>query len=172
GGGGCLAPPRAPAAPRAVAMALPIPVAAPVTSAVLPARNMDWLMVRPASVDRPALASRDAWVRWAGEGGQSFEPVVEMDLGALAQVGAEPARAAQPGQLAGARAWHHEPLAADDVAFHGAGILQQERALLAGHRARDPLDADKAGRAVGAGGLQELGDAVALDVAAEALLDV
>src|SRR4029453_17881080 len=96
---GGLTPPRVPAAARAPAMALPIPVAAPVTSAVLPARNMDWLMVRPASVDRPVLASWDAWVRWAGGGGQSFEPVVEMDWGALAQVGAEPAGAAQPGQL-------------------------------------------------------------------------
>jgi hypothetical protein len=36
----------------------------------------------------------------------------------------------------------------------------------------DPLDADEAGRPVGAGGLQELHHAVALDVAAEALLDV
>src|SRR6266540_5061518 len=169
---GWLTTTRAPAAARAPAMAFPIPVAAPVTSAVLPARKVDWLMVRPPWVDGPAPESRAACVHRAGGPGWSLEPVIEMNLGALSQVGAEPARAAQPGQLAGAGPRHHEPLAAHDVALHCAGILQQERACPVGDRAPDPLDADKAGRPVGAAGLQEFHHAVALDVAAEALLDV
>src|SRR4029453_8502976 len=152
---GWLTTPRAPAAARAPAMALPIPVAAPVTSAVLPAREVAWLMVRPPSAAHPALASRSraGWVRRAGGRGWSLEPVVEVHLGALAQVGAEPAGAAQPGQLAGARGRHHHPPAAADVARHGAGVLQQKRALPAVEGAGDPLDADKAGRPVGAAGL-------------------
>jgi hypothetical protein len=115
----CVSGPRAPAAARALAVALPIPVAAPGTSAVLPVREVDWVMVRPPS----GFGVREGRADRAGGPGRPLEPVVEMHLGALTKVGAEPARAAQPSQLASARAWHHEPLAGHDVVLHGARIL-------------------------------------------------
>jgi len=93
-------------------------------------------------------------------------------LGALAEVGAEAALATQPGQPASAGAGNHEPVAADDVAGHGAGVLKQERARPAADRAGDPFDAHETGRPIRPGGLEELHDAVAGDVAAEAFLDV
>src|SRR4029453_9814829 len=103
---------------------------------------------------------------------RSFEPVVELNFGALTEVRAESARAAQPGQLAGARPRHDAPIAAHDVVLPGADVLQQERALLAGDLARHPLDADEAGRAVLALRLQESGYPIALDVADELLTDM
>src|SRR6266542_1667455 len=77
-----------------------------------------------------------------------------MDLCAFAEVRAETAGAAQPGQLAGARSRDHEPVAADDVVLDGSGVLQQERALASGHGPGDALDPDKAGRPVRARRLQ------------------
>src|SRR5208283_3197373 len=103
---------------------------------------------------------------------RSFEPVVQVDLGALAEVGAEPALAAQPGQLASARAGHDEPVPADDGAVHRARVLQQEGALAPGQRPGHPLDPDEARGPICAASLQELDHAVALDVPAEALLHV
>src|SRR6266567_4612502 len=67
-----------------------------------------------------------------------------MNLGALTEVRAEPAGASQPVQFASARPRNDEPVAAHDVALDGAGVLQQERALPAGHLAGDPLDAAEA----------------------------
>src|SRR5579864_9747118 len=107
-----------------------------------------------------------------GTAGRLVEPVVEVDLGAFAQVRAEAALAAQSGQLAGARSGDHEPVAADDAALDRARVLEQERAGPAAHGSGDPLDPDEAGRPVGARGLQELDDAVTGDVPGEALLDV
>src|SRR6185437_13753232 len=104
--------------------------------------------------------------------GGSFEPVVEVDLGAFAQVGSESALTAQPGQLPGPRLGDDEPIPADDVAGHGAGVLEQERPLPPAELAGNPLDAHEAGRPVGPGRLQELHDAIACDVAGEALLNV
>src|SRR6516164_8618826 len=122
--------------------------------------------MRPAAlVPRPAPAGGRAWER-------SFEPVVEVDLGALAKVGAEAALAAQPGQRTGARARDYEPVAADDIAGHGTGVLEQERARPAVHRPGDPLDAHEARRPIRPGSLEELDHAVAGNVAAEAFLHV
>jgi LysR substrate binding domain len=46
-----------------------------------------------------------------------------MDLGAFAEVRAEPALAPQSGQFAGAGFRNHEPVAADDVVLNGPGVL-------------------------------------------------
>src|SRR6266568_1457581 len=71
-----------------------------------------------------------------------------------------------------AAAGDHEPVAADDIAGHGTGVLEQKRARPSAQRRGDPLDAHEAGRPIRAGGLEELDDPVTGDVAAEALLDV
>ena len=67
-----------------------------------------------------------------------------MHLGAFAEVGVEPAGAAQSGQPAGAGSGDHEPVAADDVVLNGTDVLKQERAGPACDCARDPLDPDEA----------------------------
>ena len=58
------------------------------------------------------------------------------------------------------------------ITGNGAGVLQQERALAATHRPGDALDPSKARRPAGLRRLQELGHAIARDVAGETLLDV
>ena len=63
-----------------------------------------------------------------GPGWLVVEPVVQVHLGAFAEVSAEPAFAAQASQLPGARPGYHEPVPADDAVLHCAGILEQERA--------------------------------------------
>jgi hypothetical protein len=101
-------------AAKAIAMAFPIPVAAPVTRAVLPARD----------------------------------------------------HAGFSDTLSGRARFDSNRM----VTFHHAGILQQEGALPARHRAGDPLDPNEAGRSVATRGSQEFDDPIAVDVAAETLL--
>src|SRR6516162_10177701 len=160
----------APAVASAAAIASPIPVAAPVTRATFPARDAAGalLMTRPPGAPGAAAAAGHPGLVAGG----SFEPVVEVDLGSLAEVRGEPAFAAQPSQLARSRPRDHEPVAADHLALDGPGVLQQERARTARDRAGDPLDPDEARRAVRPRGLQELDDAIPGDVAGEALFHV
>src|SRR5690242_11240027 len=140
----------APAAASAVAMALPIPVAAPVTRAVLPPSGVTPADAAVDSVTpdlRPTaghgavpLAPRQApGSRWS-RAGRSSEPVVQVHLGAFAEVGAEAAFAAQAGQLPGARPGDHKPVAADNVVLDRAGVLEQECAAPPAELAGDPLD--------------------------------
>lgn len=77
-----------------------------------------------------------AWLRsWAGG---SFEPVVEVDLGAFAKVGTEPALTAQTGQLPGPGPGDDEPVPADDVVGHGAGVFDEILSLVARGRIVHP----------------------------------
>src|SRR5215469_2292609 len=108
----------------------------------------------------------------SAESRRSVEPVVEVHLGVLAEVGAESAFAAQAGQLAGARSGHYEPVARHHVPGHGARVLQQEASVAARYGTRDPLDSDEARRTVGPCRLQELDHAGAFDVPAERFLHV
>src|SRR5262249_12785290 len=121
-----------------------------------------------SSVPTVHLRSRRSY----SSGDRSFEPVIETDVGVLAELRREAPPPHKPAKFAGAGARHDEPGTGDGAVLDRPLVLEDERPRAPAEPPGHSLDPDEACLALAERRLEELGNTRSCDLSGELLFHV